>query len=80
MANLNSESCHSLIGLLPLEYLGFLMLHVVPPVYGYGYITRTRKPKPGYLNLSILYRQTQPSIPLSNNLILFQIWKSAGAV
>jgi hypothetical protein len=23
------------------------------PVYGYVYITRTRKPEPGYLNLSI---------------------------
>jgi hypothetical protein len=34
MANLNSESCHSLIGLLTPEYLGFLRLQVVPRFTG----------------------------------------------
>jgi hypothetical protein len=50
MANLNSESYHSLIGFLMPEYLGFLKLQVIPcfPVY----ITHTHKPQPGYLNLS----------------------------
>jgi hypothetical protein len=36
MANLNSESCHSLIDLLTPEYLGFLMLQVVPRFTGTG--------------------------------------------
>jgi hypothetical protein len=55
MANLNSESCHSLIGFQTPEYLGFLKLQVVSRFTGTGtcIITRTRKPEPGYLNLSI---------------------------
>jgi hypothetical protein len=36
MANLNSESCHSLIGLLTPEYLRFLKLQVVPWFTGTG--------------------------------------------
>jgi hypothetical protein len=36
MANLNSESCHSLIGFLTAEYLGFLKLQVVPRFTGTG--------------------------------------------
>jgi hypothetical protein len=34
MANLNSESYHSLIGFLTPEYLGFLKLQVVPRFTG----------------------------------------------
>ena len=34
MANLNSESCHSLIGFLTPEYLGFLKLQVIPRFTG----------------------------------------------
>ena len=34
MANLNSESYHSLIGFLTAEYLGFLKLQVVPRFTG----------------------------------------------
>jgi hypothetical protein len=52
MANLNSESYHSLIGFLMPEYLGFLKLQVIPRFPVYVYITHTRKPQPGYLNLS----------------------------
>jgi hypothetical protein len=36
MANLNSESYHSLIGFHTLEYLGFLKLQVVPRFTGTG--------------------------------------------
>jgi hypothetical protein len=36
MANLNSESYHSLIGFLTAEYLGFLKLQVVPRFTGTG--------------------------------------------
>jgi hypothetical protein len=36
MANLKSESYHSLIGFLTAEYLGFLMLQVVPRFTGTG--------------------------------------------
>jgi hypothetical protein len=36
MANLNSESYHSLIGLLTPEYLGFLKLQIVPRFTGTG--------------------------------------------
>jgi hypothetical protein len=36
MANLNSESCHSLIGFLMPEYLGFLKLQVIPRFTGTG--------------------------------------------
>jgi hypothetical protein len=36
MANFNSESYHSLIGFLTLEYLGFLKLQVVPRFTGTG--------------------------------------------
>jgi hypothetical protein len=36
MANLNSESCHSLIGFLTQEYLGFLKLQVIPRFTGTG--------------------------------------------
>jgi hypothetical protein len=52
-ASLNSESYHSLIGFHTPEYLGFLKLQVVPRFTGTcTYITHTRKPEPGYLNLS----------------------------
>ena len=59
MANLNSKSYHSLIGLLTPEYLGFLKLQVVPRWYGYVYITHTRKPEPRYLSNAYLTRSTQ---------------------
>jgi hypothetical protein len=36
MANLNSESYHSLIGFLTAEYLGFLKLQVIPRFAGTG--------------------------------------------
>jgi hypothetical protein len=36
MANLNSESYHSLIGFLTVEYLAFLKLQVVPRFTGTG--------------------------------------------
>jgi hypothetical protein len=36
MTNLNSESCHSLIGFLMPEYLGFLKLQVIPRFTGTG--------------------------------------------
>jgi hypothetical protein len=35
-ANFNSESCHSLIGLLTPEYFGFLKLQVIPRFTGTG--------------------------------------------
>jgi hypothetical protein len=69
MANFNSESYHSLIGLLTPEYLGFLKLQVVPDLrvgYGYVYITRTRKPEPGYLNLSIVNQKSYTTYTVTN--------------
>ena len=78
MANLNSESCHSLIGFLTPEYLGFLKLLVIPQFTGTGtcmYITRTRKPESGYLNLSnvhlILRDVTDCKISPYNNFFSF---------
>ena len=51
MANLNSESYHSLIGFLTAEYLRFLKLQVVPRFMGTGTCISPVPVNRGYLNL-----------------------------